>query len=430
MNLSDVAKVPLGRVLMGGYRLSQRSNQHRDAFKKALELGLTAVDTSANYTDGESEKLIGELAPKDLFVITKGGYIQGKNLKVLEDLHAEGKAKEDLVDIDESLKHSIHPDFLESQIDLSLKRLSRDRIDCFLLHNPEYFFKVSDDKEVYYQRLAKAFEYLEEQVKKGRIASYGVSSNTFVAKPEAAEYTDLSRVYQAAQKANSNPHFAAVQFPMNLLELGGLEKAHPTAPSFLEVAQELKLTTLANRPLNAFSSEGQLVRLAVYQEADKFDAKKAQAQWDQVYEIMQTQYNLRAQGEDEEEVPAFEKVPLIKQLKEIWMTLPSPDAVDQVFQGHLFPFVAQLWGGHLTPEQSTPFYELYDLAQQASRLQMNIRAKTFQKQAQDSGLLPHEEDKELSQQAVDFILSKSVDHVLLGMRDVSYVNQFADWLKQ
>ena len=155
MNLSDVAKGPLGRVFMGGYRLSQRSNQHRDAFKKALELGLTAVDTSANYTDGESEKLIGELAPKDLFVITKGGYIQGKNLKVLEDLHAEGKAKEDLVDIDESLKHSIHPDFLESQIDLSLKRLSRDRIDCFLLHNPEYFFKVSDDKEVYYQRLPR-----------------------------------------------------------------------------------------------------------------------------------------------------------------------------------------------------------------------------------------------------------------------------------
>lgn len=427
MNLSNVAKGPLGRVFMGGYRLSQRSNQHREAFKKALELGLTAVDTSANYTDGESEKLIGELAPKDLFVITKGGYIQGKNLKVLEDLQAEGKAKSDLVDIDETLKHSIHPEFLESQIELSLKRLRRDQIDCFLLHNPEYFFKVSDDKDEYYQRLAKAFEFLEEQVKKGRISSYGVSSNTFAAKPDAADYTDLSRVFQAAQKANPNPHFSAVQFPMNMLELGGLEKAHPAAPSFIEVAQELGLTTLANRPLNAFSSEGQLVRLAVYKQADEFDSKKAQAQWDKVYEIMQAQYNLRAQ--DEEEAPSFENVPLIKQLKDIWMTLPSPDAVDQVFQGHLFPFVAQLWGGHLTPEQSTPFYELYDLAQEASRLQMNIRARTFQKQAQDSGLLPAEEDQELAQQAVDFILDKSVDHVLLGMRDVNYVKQFADWLK-
>lgn len=427
MNLSDVAKGPLGRVFMGAYRLSQRSNQHREAFKKALELGLTAVDTSANYTDGESEKLIGELAPKDLFVITKGGYIQGQNLKVLENLHAQGKAKEDLVEIDETLKHSIHPEFLESQIELSLQRLRRDKIDCFLLHNPEYFFKVSDDQDEYYHRLAKAFEYLEYQVEQGRIASYGVSSNTFVAQANAIDYTDLTKVYQAAQKAQSNPHFAAVQFPMNLLELGGLEKAHPASPSFLEVAQELELSTLANRPLNAFSSQGQLVRLAIYQQADDFDPGKAKAQWDKVYEIMQAQYNLRAQ--DEQGAPSFENIPLIKQFKDIWMTLPSPDAVDQVFQGHLFPFVAQLWGGHLTPEQSRPFYELYDFAQQASRLQMNIRARTLQKQAQDTGLLSAEETKDLAQQAVDFILNKSVDHVLLGMRDVSYVKQFADWLK-
>jgi aryl-alcohol dehydrogenase-like predicted oxidoreductase len=427
MNFKDVAKRPLGRVFMGGYRLSQRSNKHRVAFKKALELGLTAVDTSANYTDGESERLIGELAPEDLFVITKAGYIQGQNLKVLEDLHGEGKAKKDLVEINETLKHSIHPEFLESQIDLSLKHLRRDNIDCFLLHNPEYFFKVSEDREEYYSRLQKAFEYLEEQVQKGRISCYGVSSNTFVSKADSKDYTDLSRVYQAAQKANSNPHFAAVQFPMNLLELGALEKAHPASPSFLEVAHELQLTTLANRPLNAFSSEGRLVRLALYEQADQFDTKKAQEQWDKVYEIMEAQYN--AQAQEQENAPEFEKMPIIKQVKEIWMTLPSPDAVDQVFQGHLFPFVAQLWEGNLTPEQSAPFYELYDYAQEASRLQMNLRARSFQKQAQDSGLLPPEEHKQLAQQAVDFILDKNIDHVLLGMKDANYVNQFADWLK-
>lgn len=427
MNLSDVADGPLGRVFMGGYRLSQKSQQHREAFKKALELGLTAVDTSANYTDGQSEELIGELAPPNLTVITKGGYIQGKNLKLLEELHSKGRAKDDLVEVDDTLKHSIHPDFLESQIELSLQRLRREKIDCFLLHNPEYFFKVSDDRDEYYQRMAKAFEFLEEQVKKGKIASYGVSSNTFAAKADALNYTDLSRVYQAAQKANPNPHFAAVQFPMNLLELGALEKAHPAAPSFIEVAQDLELTTLANRPLNAFSSQGQLLRLAVYKQADQFDSTKAQAQWDSVYEIMQAQYNIRA--DDEQGAPAFKDVPLIKQLKEIWMALPTPDAVDQVFQGHLFPFVAQLWGGQLTPEQSRPFYDLYDMAQEASRMQMNIKARSFQKQAQDSGLLTVQENKELAQQAVDFILDKSVDHVLLGMRDVTYVKQFADWLK-
>jgi hypothetical protein len=142
---------------------------------------------------------------------------------------------------------------------------------------------------------------------------------------------------------------------------------------------------------------------------------------------MEAQYN--AQAQEQENAPEFEKMPIIKQVKEIWMTLPSPDAVDQVFQGHLFPFVAQLWEGNLTPEQSAPFYELYDYAQEASRLQMNLRARSFQKQAQDSGLLPPEEHKQLAQQAVDFILDKNIDHVLLGMKDANYVNQFADWLK-
>ncbi len=58
------------------------------------------IDTSANYTDGRSEKLIGnvlqnafgksEILPDDLVIISKGGYIQGKNLKSAKEKEEAG----------------------------------------------------------------------------------------------------------------------------------------------------------------------------------------------------------------------------------------------------------------------------------------------------------------------------------------------------
>ena len=67
MNLSNVAKGPLGRVFMGGYRLSQRSNQHREAFKKALELGLTSYHVCFEPTfDSYNSKLWRNIKVKQL----------------------------------------------------------------------------------------------------------------------------------------------------------------------------------------------------------------------------------------------------------------------------------------------------------------------------------------------------------------------------
>jgi aryl-alcohol dehydrogenase-like predicted oxidoreductase len=152
----------MGHIGFGCYRVSVRSKTHREALIAALKAGCTLIDTSSNYTNGESEELVGSVLKNhpefQPIIVTKAGYIQGKNLEVILELQSRGLAVDDLVDLSESLKHSIHPDFLSNQISLSLKRLEKESIDIFLLHNPEYFLKTDGaTQEEYYLRIEKAF---------------------------------------------------------------------------------------------------------------------------------------------------------------------------------------------------------------------------------------------------------------------------------
>jgi hypothetical protein len=91
----------------------------------------------------------------------------------------------------------------------------------------------------------------------GRIGSYGVSSNTFVAPREKEDAVSLERMLESA-----GPGFAVVQLPFNPLETGAKEPIHtPDGRSVLDVAKAAGLGVLVNRPLNAFSGRG-LVRFA------------------------------------------------------------------------------------------------------------------------------------------------------------------------
>ena len=44
---------------LGMYRMSHQNQNHRDAFKQALNNGINVIDTSSNYMDGDSETLVG-----------------------------------------------------------------------------------------------------------------------------------------------------------------------------------------------------------------------------------------------------------------------------------------------------------------------------------------------------------------------------------
>lgn len=255
----------------GCYRIDDRVHTHKEALKFALQSGVNLIDTSSNYTDGQSEKCVGQvlgelfanktLKREDVCVVTKAGYLQGQNLSVALQKEKAGSPYTDVVKVGRDLWHCISPDFLNDQISFSLERLKLKSLDVFLLHNPEYFFKTSNDQNEYYKRIQKAFEFLESEVKKGTIKWYGISSNTFVVSESAKDFTSLQKCIEIASAISPKNHFAVVQCPFNVFESGAMLEKNNEGSSVFELAQKHNLGVLTNRPLNAFVRQS-MIRLS------------------------------------------------------------------------------------------------------------------------------------------------------------------------
>lgn len=282
------------RIGFGGYRVDIGVDDHRQALETALKEGCNLIDTSTNYADGGSERLIGAvltdfirkgtMAREEIIVVSKIGYVQGQNLKRAEAREQAGQPFPEMVKYGDDIWHCLHPEFLEEQLTLSLDRLGLQTLDVCLLHNPEYYLsdaknrqlamdpqQLEDLRREFYRRLEQAFNYLESQITTGRLRYYGVSSNTCTAGPGNPESTSLSRMMEAARSAaeqagSAENHFRVLQLPMNLLESGALltpNTGKDQAQPVLEFSQEANLAVLVNRPLNAIPGKGGgIVRLA------------------------------------------------------------------------------------------------------------------------------------------------------------------------
>ncbi|GJL53607.1 MAG: hypothetical protein NPIRA02_07390 [Nitrospirales bacterium] len=282
------------RIGFGGYRIDITVEEHRHALTKALREGCNLIDTSTNYADGGSERLVGsvlngfikanELTREEVIIVSKIGYVQGQNLQRAEAREKAGHPFPDMVKYGEGIWHCLHPEFLDEQLTLSLDRLGLATLDVCLLHNPEYFLSdaknrklsveasaLHDVRTTFYQRLQQAFVYFEKQVAAGRLQYYGVSSNTCTASPDDPEATSLSHMLDDAQAAakelgQTNHHFRVLQLPMNLFESGALLTPNTGAAhahTVLELAQQSNIAVLVNRPLNAIPAKhGGMIRLA------------------------------------------------------------------------------------------------------------------------------------------------------------------------
>jgi len=252
----------------GCYRIVRGNETHEAALRAYLDRGGNLIDTSANYGDGLSEALVGtvlrDYRRDDIVVVTKGGYIQGQNLEL-----AQQRRFPEVVYYGEGLWHSIHPEFLQTQIERSLAGMGIDRIDVYLLHNPEYFLNeaghrgaVSErEREEFYRRIRSAFEYLEGEVAAARLSWYGISSNNFGLPASDPTMTSVHRCLQEARAIGEHHHFRVVQLPLNLYEPGGALEANNDGRSVLEYCRDEGIGVLVNRPLNAFSGN-RMVRLA------------------------------------------------------------------------------------------------------------------------------------------------------------------------
>ncbi len=266
----------MSNFAFGTYRITDQNPQHIQALREAIESGITMIDTSSNYMDGGAERAIAlafrsfdDNIKKSVEIVSKYGYIQGFNMQLHEQKKFEG-----VVEFSKHCFHSISPSFMRNQLENSLKRLERDKIDCYLIHNPEYYMldainKEADRDEILdtmYERIYEAFVALEEEVKAGRIGSYGISSNSFSKSntdPEFLPYEDLVTLAdQAAQSVgNEYYNFTTIELPINILETQGLRCA--------SWAKSNGLRVLVNRPLNALK-DGQMFRLADYDESREY----------------------------------------------------------------------------------------------------------------------------------------------------------------
>ncbi|HSL05175.1 MAG TPA: aldo/keto reductase [Nitrospiraceae bacterium] len=452
------------RLGFGTYRVDTNEPEHREALKKALREGVNLIDTSTNYMDGDSERLVGsvlgefiksgELTRKEVVVVSKIGYVQGHNLKQAEAREQAGRPYPDMVKYGEGIWHSIHPEYLGDQLTLSLDRLGLATLDVCLLHNPEYFLSeathhdggdLAATRDAFYRRIEHAFTFFESQVSAGRISYYGVSSNTVTADPSDAEATSLSRLCEAAIAAAASRgiarhHFAVLQCPMNLYEAGALVMPNTgmdQRETVLEVAQREGIAVLVNRPLNAMpTKKSGVLRLADFPiEGDVVDFERQC----QTVSVLEEEYRtaiapaLQHSGQGMAPADFFTWAVELTRVRpqiqglEHWeqiehqMIAPHVNQVMQALSRHLTGTAAKQWESwrdRYVPQLLTLLGGLRREATDRSR------AKTASVSAILDPLLPESMRKEsLSRKALWVLASTpGITCVLNGMRSPAYVD--------
>jgi aryl-alcohol dehydrogenase-like predicted oxidoreductase len=285
---------------VGMYRMKLGVAAHERALCRALRAGVSLVDTSPSYGDGDSERLVakcladvgaGDAGGADgVKVVTKFGYLQGGDLASHQAV-AEGGggigAWDDTVKFSPSAWHCISPDFMRAQLGNSMERLEADKVDCLLMHNPEHYLlhrvpaaasasalssasaaaaasatsasdstrtDVLEARSQLRERMAETFGALEDEVRAGRIGSYGISSNSFSVPDSDPHFLPYDWILDAAQDAakaagNAEHSFSTIELPVNLLELRGLVGCARWAHGH-------GLRVLASRPLTTFHADG------------------------------------------------------------------------------------------------------------------------------------------------------------------------------
>jgi aryl-alcohol dehydrogenase-like predicted oxidoreductase len=117
----------------------------KQVFRRALEMGVTLFDTADAYAGGRTETLVGRALAdrRDAIVVTKGG---------TDRTTSPPRKRFDAV-------------YVRERVEASLRRLAREPIDVYLLHNP------SEDAIHH----GEALDALIELKHEGKIAHWGVS---------------------------------------------------------------------------------------------------------------------------------------------------------------------------------------------------------------------------------------------------------------
>ena len=211
-----VSEIGLGCWQIGWCWGDVSDNQAKNILKRALDKGINFFDTSDTYGDGRSEKFLSEIiksSKEKIYITTKlGRRIRGTN-------YPRG--------------FKIEP--MEEFVDRSLVNLGIEQIDLVQLHCPP----VEVCKKI------ETYELMDEIVKKGKIANYGVS------------VYNLSEAFEAIKF----PKIKSVQLVFNIFRQRPIEK-------FLIEAKKKKIAVIARGPLASGLLTGEINKDTKFAEND------------------------------------------------------------------------------------------------------------------------------------------------------------------
>ncbi len=139
-------ELAVGRLGFGAMRITADRDEGARVLRRAVELGVTLIDTADVYGIGASEEIVAEALhpyPEGVVIATKGGIARG-----VQDRLRDGR-----------------PEYLRRACDASLRRLKLERIDLYQLHR--------HDPEVPIEESVGALEELRVE---GKIRMIGVSN--------------------------------------------------------------------------------------------------------------------------------------------------------------------------------------------------------------------------------------------------------------
>jgi aryl-alcohol dehydrogenase-like predicted oxidoreductase len=212
----SVSELGFGCARIGGvFHGSSRSDIQR-LLRRAFDAGITVFDTADMYTQGESERLIGETfrdVRQHIVIATKGGY----KLPAQKQLIARIKPllKPIVARLGVRSPHlaaglrgaiteqDFAPDYLVRAVEASLRRLRTDHIDVYQLHSPP-----SDVLES-----GEFVGVLESLRRQGKVRHWGVACDS----------------PQEALAALRLPGVQSIQVGLSALEQAALDAAIPTA---------------------------------------------------------------------------------------------------------------------------------------------------------------------------------------------------------
>ena len=213
----NVSEVGLGCWQIGWCWGDVSDLDARELLKKALDNGVNFFDTSDTYGDGRSERFLSELknlTKEKIYITTKlGRRVRGTNYK-------------------KGYKHEPMEEF----IDRSLKNLGTDCIDLLQLHCPPS--DICSNKETY--------EMIDEIVKKGKVANYGVSVWKVSDALEAIKFKNVK----------------SIQIVFNMFR-------HKPIEHFLKEAKKKNVAVIARGPLASGMLTGKITK-----NTRSFDGKK------------------------------------------------------------------------------------------------------------------------------------------------------------